>query len=61
MVAQEKGRMPRKRMQKDQLFESNGAFYVRYYLNEKRVAHRLVANDDKHYFTDSKAVKLAKD
>jgi len=50
------------RLQKGNLFYSNGAFYVRYYKDGKRVAHRLVAKDcEKHYSTDCKAVKLLRD
>ena len=49
------------RHQKGQLLLSNGAFYVRYYKDGKRVAHRLCSKDDKHYAVDSKAVKLLRD
>jgi hypothetical protein len=49
------------RHQKGQLLLSNGAFYVRYYKDGKRVAHRLCSKDDKHYAIDSKAVKLLRD
>ena len=49
------------RHQKGQLILSNGAFYVRYYKDGKRVAHRLCSKDDKHYSTDCKAVRLKRD
>jgi integrase len=49
------------RRQTGQLFESNGAFYVRYYKEGKRVAHRLCSKDKEHYAADCKAVKLLRD
>ena len=34
--------------QKGQLLLSNGAFYVRYYKDGKRMAHRLCSKDQTH-------------
>jgi integrase len=50
------------RLQKGQLSEVSGAFYVRYYRRDgKRVSHRLCTKDQKHYAANAKAVKLLRD
>jgi len=46
------------RIQKGQVVLSHGAFYVRFYRQGKRIAHRLCQKDQTHYSPDCKPVRL---
>ena len=45
-------------MQKGQLIEASGSFFVRYYHEGKRVAHKLCEKSDLYYSLQAKSVKL---
>jgi integrase len=48
-------------MQKGQLIEASGAFFVRYYHGGKRIAHKLCTKSDLYYSLQAKSVKLLRD